>query len=183
MLKIWINLVFIPPNTSSRLQPMDQGVIHSLKSRYRQVLLLRMVDFIDSGGEKFTINLLDAINIIHMAWQKVSKETTLNCFTDVGFLEVEAHFDPDDDLPLVEWMKKIQQEDDLRDNIRPNLPYSENDFNEFVHIDDQVVTVEYLDNDAIVAGISSAVDTDDDEEKENKDEESVGTTYKNKKVV
>ncbi|CAH1989265.1 unnamed protein product [Acanthoscelides obtectus] len=54
---------------------------------------------------------------------------------------VGDHFNPD------EWMKKIQQEDDLRDNIRANLPYSENDFNEFVHIDDQ---------------------------KENKDEESVG---------
>ncbi|CAH1985243.1 unnamed protein product [Acanthoscelides obtectus] len=71
-------------------------------------------------------------------------------------------------------MKKIQQEDDLRDNIRASLPYSENDFNEFVQIDDQVMTVEYLDNDAIAAAISSAVDTDDDEEKKNKDEESVG---------
>ncbi|CAH2005105.1 unnamed protein product [Acanthoscelides obtectus] len=122
--------------------------------------------------ENFIINLLDAI-IIHMAWQKVSKETILNCFTHGGFLEVEDHFDPDDDLPLVEWMKKIQQEDDLRDNIRTNLPYSENDFNKFVHIDDRVVTVEYLYVDAIVAAISSAVDTDDDEKKENKDEESM----------
>ncbi|CAH1970154.1 unnamed protein product [Acanthoscelides obtectus] len=109
-----------------------------------------------------------------MAWQNVSKGTILNCFKHGGFLEVEDHFDPDDDLPLVEWMNKIQQEDDHRDNIRANLPYSENDFNEFVHIDDQVVTVEYLDNDAIVAVIYSAADTDDDEEKENKDEESVG---------
>ncbi|CAH2011346.1 unnamed protein product [Acanthoscelides obtectus] len=88
-------------------------------------------------------------------------------------LEVEDHFDPVDDLPLVEWMKKIQQEDDLRDNIRAGLPYSENNFNEFVHIDDHVVIVEYLDDDAIVAAISSAVDTDDDGEKENKDDESV----------
>ncbi|CAH1972044.1 unnamed protein product [Acanthoscelides obtectus] len=71
-------------------------------------------------------------------------------------------------------MKKIQQEDDLRGNIRANLPYSEKYFNEFIHIDDQIVTVEYLDDDAVVAAMCSAVDTDDDEEKENKDEESVG---------
>ncbi|CAH1988230.1 unnamed protein product [Acanthoscelides obtectus] len=105
-----------------------------------------MVNFNDSGGENFTINLLDAINIIHMASQKLSKETILNCFTHEGFLEVEDHFDPVDDLPLIEWMKKIQQEDDLRDNIRAGLPYT---------------------------AIFSAVDTDDDGEKENKDEESV----------
>ncbi|CAH2009388.1 unnamed protein product [Acanthoscelides obtectus] len=71
-------------------------------------------------------------------------------------------------------MTKIQQEDDLQDNIRANLPYNEYDFNEFVHIVDQVVTVEYLDDDAIVADISSAVDTDDGEEMENKNEEPVG---------
>ncbi|CAH2003221.1 unnamed protein product [Acanthoscelides obtectus] len=88
------------------------------------------------------------------------------------FLEVKDHFDPDDDLPLVEWMK-TQQEDDLRDDIRANLPDSD-DFNEFVHQYDQVVTVKPLDDDANIAAISSAVDTDDDEGKENKDEKSVG---------
>ena len=30
-----IDLFFLPPNTTSALQPMDQGVIRSLKARYR----------------------------------------------------------------------------------------------------------------------------------------------------
>ena len=30
-----IELVFVPPNTTSHTQPMDQGVIWSLKSKYR----------------------------------------------------------------------------------------------------------------------------------------------------
>ena len=30
-----IDLFFLPPNTTSVLQPMDQGVIRSLKARYR----------------------------------------------------------------------------------------------------------------------------------------------------
>ena len=29
-----IELFFLPPNTTSRLQPMDQGVIRSLKAHY-----------------------------------------------------------------------------------------------------------------------------------------------------
>ncbi|CAH2000253.1 unnamed protein product [Acanthoscelides obtectus] len=125
-----------------------------------------MVDFIDSGGEHFTINVLDARNIIHRVWQKVSKEIILNCFTHGGFLEIEDHFDPDDDLSLAD-----EENSAGRRSSRPIFLIVKM---QFVHIDDQVVTVEYLDDDAIVVAMSSAVDTGDDEEKENKDEESVG---------
>ena len=41
-----VQLVFLPPNTTSVLQPMDQGVIRSLKAHYRGrvVLQLRALD-------------------------------------------------------------------------------------------------------------------------------------------
>ena len=32
---IKIKLYFLPPNTTSKAQPMDQGVIRSLKAKYR----------------------------------------------------------------------------------------------------------------------------------------------------
>ena len=34
-----IKLLFFPPNTTSKLQPLDAGVIHSLKVNYRNFLL------------------------------------------------------------------------------------------------------------------------------------------------
>ena len=101
----------------------------------------------------------------------MSKQTISNCFQHGGFLKVENDFDSDDDLPWAKWLKKVGQEDD--NNILDNLPCSENEFNEFVHIDDNLVSVEYLDDDAIVASVSSLVYIDDDEEAE--DEESVST--------
>lgn len=33
-----IKLVFFPPNTTSKAQPLDQGVIHSFKCHYRRML-------------------------------------------------------------------------------------------------------------------------------------------------
>ena len=30
-----VELVFLPPNTTSKTRPMDQGVIMSLKAKYR----------------------------------------------------------------------------------------------------------------------------------------------------
>ncbi len=36
--------VYLPPNTTSLLQPMDQGVIQNIKSLYKRDLLLRLLD-------------------------------------------------------------------------------------------------------------------------------------------
>ena len=38
-----VKLIFLPPNATSRLQPMDMGVIHTLKAHYRQRLVRRMI--------------------------------------------------------------------------------------------------------------------------------------------
>ena len=37
-----VQLVFLPPNTTSVLQPMDQGVIRSLKAHYRGRVVRRL---------------------------------------------------------------------------------------------------------------------------------------------
>lgn len=142
-----IKLVFMPPNTSSKLQPMDQGIIHSLKSNYRRLLLAKMVNSIDADNEKFSINLLDALNLLHMAWQMVTRQTIVNCFRHGGFVMREDEFDSDDDLPLAEWLERNQQ-----DNTFAQADY---DFNEYVHFDDNLVKVEFLSDDAIIAGVSN----------------------------
>lgn len=160
-----IKLVFMPPNTSSKLQPMDQGVIHSLKSNYRRLLLSKMVNSIDNGNEKFNVNLLDAVNFIHAAWQNVSTQTIANCFRHGGFLRRQDEYDSDDDLPLIKWLKTNQDAND--DDVQDEIP--EYDFNEYVCVDDNLVNVEFLDDDAIIASVSSArnqIDNEGDEDEE-----------------
>ncbi|XP_066258255.1 tigger transposable element-derived protein 4-like [Euwallacea similis] len=57
---MWITLVFMPPNTSSKLQPMDQGVIHSLKSHYRRLLLSEMISCMDSDDNAIIASVSSA---------------------------------------------------------------------------------------------------------------------------
>jgi hypothetical protein len=121
-----IKLVFLPANTTSMLQPMDQGVIRSLKCQYRKLILLRMMECIEKKQDH-AVTLLDAIRCIEKSWRQVTDRTIHNCFRHVGILstqgvnvtenedgvEVEAAAataaaaDDDDDLPLSEWMRKI----------------------------------------------------------------------------
>ena len=60
-----VELVFLPPNTTWKTQPMDQGVIRSLKAKYRKKSF--------SGQEKRTVSQntnfrCDAIINISLIW-------------------------------------------------------------------------------------------------------------------
>ncbi|XP_067134805.1 tigger transposable element-derived protein 1-like [Centruroides vittatus] len=74
-----VKVVFLPPNTTSLLQPMDQGVIKTFKAYYtrhahlheamRQNNELSVKDF----WKQF--NVLDAVRIIGQSWNEVSQKT------------------------------------------------------------------------------------------------------------
>ena len=59
-----IRLVIFPPNVTSRCQPMDMGVIHSLKTNYTNGLQRRKIQLLNAGLDAHPINLLDAIFLL-----------------------------------------------------------------------------------------------------------------------
>ncbi|XP_063598706.1 tigger transposable element-derived protein 6-like [Penaeus indicus] len=78
-----VQLVFLPPNTTSILQPMDQGVIRSLKAYYRG----KVVRLISRALEKKPcpkISILQGMKLLADSWELVSKETIVNCFRKAG---------------------------------------------------------------------------------------------------
>ena len=79
-----IELVFLPPNTTSKTQPMDQGVIRSLKAFYRSNVVKRQIKHIDAGREVPKINILEAMRILVKSWEAVSANTVVNCFKKAG---------------------------------------------------------------------------------------------------
>ena len=79
-----VTVHLFPPNTTSRLQPLDQGIIQACKQRYRTRLLQRVIANIESGVETKT-DLKDAVFLIARSWGDVIAETTSNCFRKAGF--------------------------------------------------------------------------------------------------
>ena len=58
-----VKVPFFPANTTSKLQPLDQGIIKCLKSHYRKQLLRKVLSEVDQQEASETakgINVYDA---------------------------------------------------------------------------------------------------------------------------
>ena len=81
-------LKFLPANTTSHLQPLDQGILRAFKARYKKHLLrslLSKIERFESVSELCKeITLVDAINWIAKAWSEKASLTLTKCFKTTG---------------------------------------------------------------------------------------------------
>jgi hypothetical protein len=93
-----VHLIFFPPNITSILQPLDQGIIHSFKSHYRNNLVSHMISILEKRSEVDEVvwetirkkkddefNLLQAMILMKSALSCVSQTTIRNCFKKAFF--------------------------------------------------------------------------------------------------
>ena len=101
-----IKVVFLPNNTTSRLQPSDAGIIKNFKVHYRKVIVkhaLAKVNGSSLTSSQITksVDLLTSIRWVKQAWDGVKSDTITNCFKHCGFQEgmcVEETTDPFADI-------------------------------------------------------------------------------------
>ena len=75
---------FLPPNTTSVTQPMDQGVIRSLKAKYRAKVIRKYINAMESNKELPKITILDAMAMFEQSWSALPDTTVINCFKKAG---------------------------------------------------------------------------------------------------
>ena len=80
-----VKLIFLPPNTTTKTQLMDAGVICCLKAHYRSNLAKERLVAWEENLEDFKIDILTAMNFLSQAWGAVSHVTIQNCFRKVNF--------------------------------------------------------------------------------------------------
>lgn len=104
-----IKVVFLPANTTSIMQPCDQGIIRTFKAHYRHQMRSRIIREMDDGLDLPSnaiakkITLLDALHMIKESWQNcVTAKTIANCFKKGGFsdsFDLEENVIENENLP------------------------------------------------------------------------------------
>lgn len=160
-----IKLVFLPPNCTSVLQPLDQGVIRSFKCHYRKFVLRKVIINMEAE-QTSSISVLDAVDLMKKAWSKVTQQTIVNCFNHSKLLtsqvaDLHQSDDLEDDIPLAELVRRIGEmnHSNFIDAAAITDAYSK--------IDDELLTVELLTESDIVQQIqseSASIENSDEEE-------------------
>ena len=89
--------LMLPLNATSVVQPLDQGIIWSVKRRYKKKLAERYLVSIENNKDANTLfkqlDIVVATNRVANAWKETNSTIIQNCFHEVGF---EHHaVDPD----------------------------------------------------------------------------------------
>lgn len=86
-----VKFIMLPPNTTLRLQPLDAGIIQTVKLNYRKSLLRPVLFEMEQDGTSIgpelvkSVDLLDAVMWLKKAWNNLKPSTITKCFQEGGF--------------------------------------------------------------------------------------------------
>lgn len=125
-----VKVVFFPPNMTSVVQPMDQGVIKNFKHFYRRLVVQNILSgaYLDEH-EKIKINILQAARMCNSAWDQVTQKTIANCFRKGGFCHIEGEEENEaarEVVPTVDNWEEVRHDAGVR-------------YEEFVNMDEDLV--------------------------------------------
>lgn len=71
------------------MQPPDPGVIHSLKAKYRTVLVHKAIAAIQNKTE-LKLNIVQAMHIVVAVWNSRGSVAVRKCFRKAGSLAIKT---------------------------------------------------------------------------------------------
>ncbi|XP_055708815.1 jerky protein homolog-like [Phlebotomus papatasi] len=122
-----IRVLYLPPNVTATVQPMDQNVLENLKQKYRRNFLEFIVQQLEDNRDvRSAIKSVNILNIIHWsadAWNNVDASTIARSWKGL-FLTT---YKPDDDNDINECDNRVAEMEDLTNlqHLLNNLPISE----------------------------------------------------------
>ena len=159
---VYTELISLPPNTSSKLQLMDQDIIRSLKAHYKTMSIKKLIEAIEKKKPLPEFFILDAMQMLDLAWGKVTTKTVVNCFEKAGISKEkrsEALLDANDPF------KDLQQQLDKVAVYNPEFFPEGTTANDIVSVDGSLTSTEPLMiDDAILCDVldEEGSETEDD---------------------
>jgi hypothetical protein len=96
-----VKLVFLSPNTTAGMQPLDSRIIQNFKVKYHKMLLeflLSHEDMTTLADAIKKVNVGDAIDWVFQSWDQVIASTIKNCFRKASLNEDVVESKHDDQL-------------------------------------------------------------------------------------
>ena len=85
-----IKVQYLPPNGTSKMQPLEQGIIHVCKMKYNSIMTDKLCQLMDSEEDitkvKLGFDFITACENIVAAWDYVSIHLIEKCFHKAGFI-------------------------------------------------------------------------------------------------
>ena len=81
-------VLFLPKNSTSPLQPLDAGIIACVKKRYRRNQIQRAMSFIEEAVHEnsYTLDLYSAVESIYVIWKELGSQVVHNCWVQAELL-------------------------------------------------------------------------------------------------
>lgn len=97
--QIWV--MYMPPNVTPLIQPMDQNAIRLTKLFYRNSLLTKIFtsNVKDINQSLKDLTLMDAVELLTDAWAKITTVSLRNCWNKILYRSF-FDYDEEDDIPL-----------------------------------------------------------------------------------
>ena len=87
-----IKIVFLPTNTTAKLQPLDQGIIRVVKLSYHKAITEKVLACIDADKPDNLQNIMRSLDFvvacenIIAVWNHMSEALIVKCFHKAGFI-------------------------------------------------------------------------------------------------
>ncbi|KAL0222055.1 hypothetical protein RCL1_001909 [Eukaryota sp. TZLM3-RCL] len=120
-----LNIIFLPPNTTSVLQPLDAGIIRSLKAKYRRQYLNFILDELECGDNltydeaNAKVTILNALEWASESWDEIEPKLIQNSWIKVNLFNKEQEIIEDNELPL-ENLERLELHDPIFAEIYVN---------------------------------------------------------------
>lgn len=102
---IWV--MFMPPNVTPLIQPMDQNAIRLVKLGYRNSLLSKIIaagtDNISESLKR--IDIYDAVSLLALSWDKLPENSIIKCWRNI-LNYGSTEFDEEENIPIAELIRR-----------------------------------------------------------------------------
>jgi hypothetical protein len=156
-----VNVLFLPPNTTSHIQPMDAGIISAFKKRYRSFQLGMALDREKNGVKNiYKVDILQAMYWCRDSWTMASPASIKNCWCHTGLLDGIR----DVNESSVEELDITVLEDNTLEELVKELSDQPFDLDEYLALDNDLeVHQQFTEADIVATYVENDSGTEDDE--------------------